>query len=179
MKTMIGITLAALAMAAIGSAQDVHYNFDADANFAKYKTYKLVEIPGGAKLDELIARQLTTAVEAGLKAKGLSNVDSDTTDLVIGYQAEVTKERQVELYTTGGYRMGPRWGGGMATTSATTSTLLIGSVSVDMYEVGSKHLVWRGVATKTIDQNAKPDKRQKNIEKGVTKLLKTYPPKKK
>ena len=70
-----------------------------------------------------------------------------------------------------------RWGGGMAT--ATTTTLLIGSVSLDMYEVAPKQLVWRGVATKTIDQNAKPDKRQKNIEKGIAKLLKNYPPKKK
>ena len=84
MKTIIGITLATLALASIGSAQDVHYNFDADANFANYKTYKLVEIPGGVSLDDLVARQLTTAVEAGLTAKGLSKVDSDTADLYIG-----------------------------------------------------------------------------------------------
>jgi hypothetical protein len=176
MKNMIGITLAVLGLASIGLAQDVHYNFDSEANFAKYKTYKWVEIPGGVKLDELTARQLTSAIEAQLTTKGLTKVDSDTADLYIGYQAAVTQERQVDLYG-GGYRMGPRWGGGMAT--ATTTTLLIGSVSLDMYEVSPKQLVWRGVATKTIDQNAKPDKRQKNIQKGIAKLLKNYPPKKK
>ena len=72
--------------------------------------------------------------------------------------------------------MGARWGGGMSTTTATTSTLTIGSVSLDMYEVGSKHLVWRGTATKTIDPKIKPDKRQQNIQKGVAKMLKNYPP---
>jgi hypothetical protein len=177
MKKMIGITLAMLGLAAIGLAQDVHYNFDNEANFAKYKTYKWVEIPGGVKLDELIVRQLTSAMEAGLASKGLSKVDADTADVYVGYQAAVTQERQIDMYGTGGFRMGPRWGGGMAT--ATTTTLLIGSVSLDIYDVGTKQLVWRGVATKTIDQNAKPDKRQKNIQKGVTKLLKNYPPKKK
>jgi hypothetical protein len=177
MTKTIGIALATLALAAIGSAQDVHYNFDNEANFAKYKTYKWVEIPGGVKLDDLLTKQLTSAIEAGLTSKGLSKVDGDTADLYIGYQAAVKQERQIDMYGGGGYRMGPRWGGGMAT--ATTSTLLIGSVSVDMYDVAPKQLVWRGVATKTIDTDAKPDKRQKNIQKGVAKLFKNYPPKKK
>lgn len=178
MKKMIGITLTALALASIGWAQDVNYNFDNEANFAQYKTYKWVEIPGGVKLDELITKQITSAIEAELATKGLSKVDGDTADLYIGYQAAVTQQREIDMYGTGGgFRMGPRWGGGMAT--ATTTTLLIGSLALDMYEVAPKHLVWRGVATKTIDQHAKPDKRQKNIQKGVAKLLKNYPPKKK
>jgi hypothetical protein len=41
----------------------------------------------------------------------------------------------------------------------------------------AKHdLVWRGVASKTIDPKAKPEKRQKNLDKAVAKLLKNYPP---
>jgi len=177
MKRMIGLTVAILGMAAVASAQDIRFNFDSEANFAKFKTYKWVEMSGGVKLDDLIARQLTSALETGLRAKGLAKVDGDSVDLYIGYQAAASQERQVDLYSTGGFGMGPRWGGGMAT--ATTSTLTVGSISLDMYEVASKHLVWRGTATKTIDPNAKPDKRQKNISKGVTKLLKNYPPKKK
>jgi hypothetical protein len=38
-------------------------------------------------------------------------------------------------------------------------------------------LVWRGTASKTIDPNAKPEKKQKNINKAVEKLLKSYLPK--
>jgi hypothetical protein len=177
MKKIIGITLAVLGLAAIASAQDVRYNFDKDTDFSKFKTYKWVEMPGGVKLDDLLARQLTSAIEAGLTTKGLSKVDSDTADLYIGYQVAVQQERQIQAYGTGGFGMGPRWGGGMAT--ATTSTLTIGSLALDMNEVASKHLVWRGTATKTVDPNVKPDKRQQNITKGVTKLLSNYPPKKK
>jgi hypothetical protein len=40
-------------------------------------------------------------------------------------------------------------------------------------------LVWRGTVSKTLDPTAKPEKRQKNLEKAVEKMLKNYPPKKK
>jgi hypothetical protein len=46
-----------------------------------------------------------------------------------------------------------------------------------MYDPSKKQLVWRGVASKTLDTKAKPDKRQKNLQKAAAKLLKNYPPK--
>jgi hypothetical protein len=171
MKKMILITLAALAAAAIASAQDVNYNFDATAKFSDFKTYKWVEIPGGVKLDDLIARQLDSALQGELTKKGLSKVDSDTADLYIGYQVAVNQERSISAYGMGG---GWRMGGGMAT--AQTSTLQIGTLDLDMYNPVTKELIWRGAATKTIDTGAKPEKRADNIQKGAAKLLKNYPP---
>jgi hypothetical protein len=37
--------------------------------------------------------------------------------------------------------------------------------------------VWRGVASKTLDPEAKPEKQEKNLRKAVAKVLKNYPPK--
>jgi hypothetical protein len=125
------------------------------------------------QLDDLITQQLTSALEAELTKKGLTKTDSDTADLLVGYQVSTGEEKQINAYGNG-FGMGPRWGGGMGT--ATISTLTVGSLALDMYETSTKHLVWRGVASKTIDQGAKPDKRQKNIQKGAEKLLKNYPP---
>jgi hypothetical protein len=65
-------------------------------------------------------------------------------------------------------------GRGMGT--ATSSTINIGTLGVEMYNSAAKQLVGRGSATKTLDLNPKPQKRQQNIEKAVTKLLKNYPP---
>jgi hypothetical protein len=45
-----------------------------------------------------------------------------------------------------------------------------------MYDSANKDLVWRGVASKTIDPKAKPDKQQKNLAKAMKKLFKNYPP---
>ena len=64
----------------------------------------------------------------------------------------------------------------MSTTSGQTSTIYIGQLAVDMYDSANHDLVWRGVASKTIDPKAKPEKQEKNLKKAVTKLLKNYPP---
>ena len=47
-------------------------------------------------------------------------------------------------------------GGGMSTTTGTTSTIYIGQLAVDMYHSPAKTLVWRGVASKTLDTRPSP-----------------------
>ena len=175
------IIAAAVLLTSVAAAQEVSYNFDQQADFARFKTYRWVEMPGGVKLDSLMAKQLQSAFISELTKKGLTQTDSETADLYVGYQAAIGQEKQLTSYNTGwGY--GPGWrygGGGMGITTATTSTILVGSIAFDMYEASKKELVWRGIATKTLDTNAKPEKRANNINKAVTKLLKNYPPKKK
>ena len=70
---------------------------------------------------------------------------------------------------------GLRWGGGMAT--AQSSTIGIGTLVLDMYDPSTKQLVRTGRATKTLDPNASQDKKQKNLDKAMQKMLKNYPPK--
>ena len=96
------------------------------------------------------------------------------------YQVAIDKEKHWNAYNMGG---GPGWGWGAGyggygggTTTATSSTITIGTLGLDFYDRADKHLVWRGRASKTIDPNAKPEKRQKNLNKAMTKLLKNYPP---
>lgn len=61
-------------------------------------------------------------------------------------------------------------------TTGQTSTIYVGQLAVDMYHSANHDLVWRGVASKTIDAKAKPDKQQKNLNNAVAKLMKNYPP---
>jgi len=65
--------------------------------------------------------------------------------------------------------------GGMAT--ATSSTISVGTLVLDIYDPAVKQLVWTGRATKTLDPSKDPQKIQKNIDKAMAKLLKNYPPK--
>jgi hypothetical protein len=168
-------------------AQDVRYNFAQGEDFSKYKTYKWVDLKGADQADQLTQRQIKEAIDTNLATKGLLRVDSDTSDLYIDIQTAVDTEKQFTSYNTGwGY--GPGWGrgwygygGGMTsmTTTGSTSTIYVGQLVLDMYDSAKKELVWRGVASKTIDPKAKPEKQQKNITNAVGKLLKNYPPKKK
>jgi hypothetical protein len=167
--------------ASAASAQDVRYNFAQDSDFSKYKTYKWVNIKNADQVDEITAKQITRAIEAELGKKGLTKTDAEDAQLYLGYQTAIGTEKELNVYSTGwGY--GPGWGGGwyggMGLTSSTvsTSTIYAGQLDLDMYDSVRKELVWRGVAAKTFDPKAKPDKRQKNIEKSVAKLLKNYPP---
>ena len=170
---------------AVGSAlaQDVRYDFDRDKDFSKYTTYKWVDIKDADRVDDLTAKQLTAAIDAELARKGLTKTDTDNADLYIGYQTAIGTEKQYNGYSTGwGY--GPGWGagwygyGGIGTTSTygSTSTVYVGQLDISMYDSSQKQLVWRGTASKTLDTKAKPNKKQKNITKAVTRLLKNYPP---
>jgi hypothetical protein len=161
-------------------AQDVRYNFDRDADFSKYKTYKWVDNKNAQRLDDLAERQFKTAMDAELAKKGLSKVDSDNADLYLSYQVALQQEKQYTSFDSGwGYGRGWRGWGGTGISTGQTSTIHVGAVDVDMYDVAERQLVWEGMASKTIDPRAKPDKQQKNLEKAVAKLLKNYPPEKK
>jgi len=163
-------------------AQDVRYNFAQDVNFSQFKTYKWVSIKNADQVDAITAKQLTDAIDAELAKKGLTKTEADTADLYLGYQTAIGTEKELNAYSTGwGY--GPGWGGGwygggmgMGSTTVATSTIYTGQLDLDMYDSAKKELVWRGVASKTLDPKAKPDKRLKNIQKSIAKLLKNYPP---
>jgi hypothetical protein len=168
----------ALCVAGAASAQDVSYNALPGADFSKFKTYKWVSIEKAQKPDQITDAQITQAIDAELARKGLTKTDADNADLYIAYQVALDKEKRVDSYSTGG--MGWGWYGyghmGMESTTATTSTIYVGTMALDMYASAAKQLVWRGMASKTIDAKAKPEKRQKNIAKAVAKLLKKFPP---
>jgi Domain of unknown function (DUF4136) len=167
------IILAAFAFIAVAQAQDVTTNYDQNTNFSVYKTYKWVQMPGSLNAESILYRQLTQAVDANLAMKGFTRVDNDSADLYLGFQVATKQEQQLDYFGSGGVR----WGGGFGT--ATTSTLTVGSFSLDMYDSKAKQMVWRGIATKTIDEKANAEKRQNNIRNGVNKLLKNFPPKRK
>ena len=182
----IGFLSVMVLIVGIGSAaaQDVRYDFDKQKDFSKYKTYKWVPIKGADQPDELTSRAITTAIDSELVKKGLTRTDADAADLYVGYQTAIGTEKEFTSYNTGwGY--GPGWGGGWygyggggtGTTYSSTSTVYVGQLDLAMYDAVQKQLVWRGTASKTIDPTAKPDKKQKNINKAAEKLLKNYPPK--
>jgi hypothetical protein len=180
------LILPVLFLAGSAFAQDVSYNFDNTADFSKYRTYRWEKHPQSADINEITLGQLGAAFDGELGRKGLVKTGSETPDLVIVYQLAVKQEKEINTYSTGwGY--GPGWGGyyggaglyGSTSTNTSITTITIGSLNLDMYDAAKKQLIWRGLASKTLDPKAKPEKQNKNIAKAAEKLLKNYPPKKK
>jgi hypothetical protein len=186
MKKVLVVTILGLLFCATAAlTQDVRYNFDKNTDFSRFKTYKWVALKDAAKLDDLLDKQIVSAFDAALATKGLSKVTGDTADLFVGYQAAVGQEKQFTSYSTdwgygGGWYRGGWYGpGGSSSTTGQTSTIYVGQLALDMYDSANKDLVWRGLASKTINPKAKPDKQEKNLSKAIQKLLKNYPPEKK
>jgi hypothetical protein len=178
-----------LATASSAISQDVKYNFDKSTDFSKFKTYKWVTLKDAASVNGLLDKQIKEAVDAQLTTKGLNKVEGDNADLYVDYQAGMTTEKQFTSFSNdfGAWGPGPGWGprggwwgpAGMqgSVTTGSTSTIYIGQLALDMNDTANHDLVWWGVVSKTIDQNAKPDKQQKDITTSVAKLLKSFPPK--
>lgn len=175
MQKEIRTAVTAIAMglfaAALALAQDVKYNFMPGTDFSKYHTYKWVAIDGGSHPDQIVDAEIKQAVDTQLSAKGLTKTTDEKADLYVGYQIAVDQEKQWNAYGMGG---GLRWGG-MGT--ATSSTINVGTLVLDMYDPTTKQLVWTGNATKTMDPSGNQEKNQKNLNKSMQKLLKNFPPK--
>ena len=178
MRTRMAVTaaLAVVALCATSAAlaQDVNVNYLPGKDFSGYKTYKWVEIQGAEKPDAIVDGQIKAAIDKALAGKGFTKSTGDKADLFIAYQVAVNQERQWNTYSMGG-PYSYRWGGGMGT--ATSSTIQIGTLALDMYDSAAKELVWKGQASKTLSNEKDPEKRQKNVDKAMAKLLKDFPPK--
>jgi len=165
------VAMLLLTAGAVG-AQDVKYNFMPGTDFSKYHTYKWVAIEGASHPNQIMDQEIKQAVDSQLASKGLTKTDGEKADLFVGYQVAVDQEKQWNAWGTG-----RGFGGGMG--SATSSTINVGTFVLDMYDPGSKQLVWTGNATKAIDPSSNQEKNMERLNKAMAKLLKNYPPKQK
>jgi hypothetical protein len=165
---------AALLLPSLAIAQETSYDFAKGTNFSAYHTYALKE--GTPVGNPLIDNRIIEALKTELATKGLTNDDAKP-DLFVTYHIAFDKQKDISAWSTG---MGPYgWHYGMGSTDVQVREILIGTLVIDMADAAKKEVVWRGVATKEIDTTAKPEKRDKNIQKAVQKILKKYPPEQK
>jgi hypothetical protein len=157
--------------------QGTNYDFDKNANFYNYKTYKWVSIPSSEQLDELTTGQLLGTLQVELAKKNLTKTDGENADLYIGYQVTSGKQKPSQSEKIGA-SYGSN-GGAAGSAGATMTTVHTGLLTILIYDAAKKQLVWRGTVSNAIDADAKPDKKQDHMSRGIEKLLKNYPPPKK
>jgi hypothetical protein len=167
--TVIGtISLALLGRTAF--AQDVAYDYDKTTDFSRFRTYAWVR--GHALSDELNHKRIVTAVDSQLASRHLRPAQpGETPDLLVAYHASFDRDLQISASGWGGYRIG-----GSRSGSARAEEIVRGTLVVDLVDASTRTIVWRGVATRDVDLQASPEKREKNINKAAAKLFKHYPP---
>jgi hypothetical protein len=158
-------------------AQEIQFDYDRSANFSAYKTYNWIDYRRVEPGDQLLDQDIKRAVDAQLAGKGLRRVESGG-DLVVGYQAGISQEKEFDSFGAGGWGGwgGPFGWGNWGSTRVTTSTIDIGKLTIGLFDPATKQLVWRGAASKTLNISKDPDKNYRTLEKGIAKLFKNYPP---
>ncbi len=162
-----------LLFAGKSSAQQVKTDYDRNANFAQYKTYSWEQVKTKDALD---VDRIKTGVNAALAAKGWTQVDSGADVCIVAI--EITRNQQTLNTFYDGFGGGWGWrrfgGGGFGEATTTTETYKVGTLVVDLFDAKTKKLLWRGTSSDTLSNNS--DKNIKNLDKGVEKMFKQFPP---
>jgi hypothetical protein len=161
-----------ISLVAIAFAQEVKTDYDRNAEFSQYKTFSFEKIQ---TKNPLWVDRITSAIGAALTEKSLTQVSSGGDISIVAI--EMTKEQQTlnTFYDNFGGGWGWRWGGGFGDATTTTDTYRVGTLVVDLFDTKSKKLIWRGSESDALSD--KSSKNIKNLDKGVEKLFREFPPK--
>ncbi|MBC7898425.1 MAG: DUF4136 domain-containing protein [Saprospiraceae bacterium] len=160
------------------AAQKIVYDFVADTDFSKYKTYKwhraAKAIYPAKDLDDMFIR----TIDAEIAKKGLARVESEEADLVVTYQIAVLDDMEWSsskstIPWVGVVGMNP---GITGATVSGTNMIKKGSFFLDFYDVKTARQIWQAHATKTLAKTDDIKKRENNTKKVMAKIFQTYPP---
>jgi hypothetical protein len=160
------------------STVKVAYDYDKQADFSKYKTYVISEeTMKMAGINQLNRDRIIAAVEAQMAAKGFTKADN--ADVILDVRIKGEEVQTATATTSGGYGYGyGRWGygGGFSTTTVNYDKYTEGTMFVTLIDKATEKIAWQGTGTKTVEENASAEKREKNIDYAVTQIFTNYPP---
>lgn len=170
MTVFAAVLLAGLSAASSAWAQKVTVEFDASANFSRYKTFAIrggqLNSRNAALNSELVKKRIEAAIERDLASKGLA-VESGRSDLNVVYRFGSARKVEVESYPAGWRGLGTR----IVRVPYSEGTLVI-----DFRDPTTRSLVWRAIAR---EEKSDPAKIEGKLDDMIKKSLEKYPPKRK
>lgn len=150
---------------------EVKTDYDRSANFGRYHTYTLAKVQAG---NELWQDRISRAVDNTLQARGWQKVPSGGDATVTAFGA--TKNEQTLQTFYDGFGGGWFWRGfGPETATTTVENTPVGTLTVDIFDTRSKHLIFRGTSSNTLSGD--PEKNEKKLDNSVMDMFKHFPPK--
>ena len=146
-------------------------DYDHHADFSHYHTYSWIKAEAG---DSLWADRIMQAVDQQMQAKGFQKVPGGG-DIAVAAYGSVQNEKTMQTYYDGfgGGWFWRGWGDGIATT--TVENVPVGNLMVDIFDGGTKKLVWRGSGSDAL--SGKPEKNEKKLDHRVAEIFDHFPPK--
>jgi hypothetical protein len=164
-RRLVGGALALAVTATAAYAQKVTTDSDPSAAFATYRSYAWTA--GTPTPNAVTEPRIQAAVDRQLAGKGLKKVDGNP-DLVVA--AHLVSQEYRGIIANG---FGP-WGHSGGFNSTDSQTYVKGTLIVDLYEAGTKKMVWRGVAIDSALHT--PWRTTAKIDRALAKMFTRYPP---
>jgi len=150
---------------------EVKTDYDHQTDFGKYGTYSLMKVQAG---NQLWQDRITRDIDNALQAKGWQKVPSGGDATVTAFGAMHNEETLQTFYD--GFGGGWFWRGfGPETATTTVENTPVGTLTLDIFDSQTKHLIWRGTATNTLSGD--PEKNEKKLASTVEDMFKHFPPK--
>jgi hypothetical protein len=179
-NSVAGVALAVSLGACSGLS--TNFDFDPQANFTGYQTWAWMEMQPNSQLTDLQRSRVRSSIESALTAKGMSLVRGQPS-FWVGYQVildEQVSYNTVNSYYGGGwgYRgwYGPSYGMTMGSSQTTETRVQVGTLIIDIFDAGTKELVWRGTGESKIQEVRDPQERQARLDQAVAKIMEKFPP---
>ena len=185
-KINIGLTLLVLLGCLLGcSRMQVSQDYELSRDFSALKTYawQTENRPktGDVRIDNpLLDDRIRAAVDDSLAIKGYRKTERGTPDFLVAYTLQISRKIESSKVTFGfGFGSG---GGGTYTGIGLDSGGRVAEFDeglwvIDLIDPANDDLLWRGTGTMPVDQHTNPEKKVKEINAGVAKILSQFPPK--
>ena len=157
------------------------YDPQAVSSIGAYQSYVWLPQPPGRGdtrvNNELVAKRVINAVDEVLATRGYVKVQRDA-DFLIGWHAILEGKRDVTTINRSyGYGWGRRRAGGVVWSSDTVVREYDqGTLIIDVVDVASNELVWRGAAQGRVKAGASAEERSERIRNAVRKIFDKFPP---
>lgn len=163
-----------------GCVANIHYDYDARANYASYKTFDWMAAPKYAQektaqpQNELMDKRVKFAIERNLLDKGFKQETVADPDFLITYYP-VYQDRTVQTSTYMGWGWGYRpWAMGTAVNEV--HHYQEGTIVIEIVDYKTKQLVWHGAAEGALTGLSNPDDAEEVVNREVKRLLRNFPP---
>jgi hypothetical protein len=159
------------------------HNADKTTDFSNYKTYSFFGWAEGSgdNINEIDKKNLEKAFANEFNKHGLQLVKSNG-DIIVSLFLQINEDYSthayIDHYNMGGYYgyyFAPTWGWGVQATNYNydTQDYYKGTLVLDVFDQKTKKQIWQAVGSRRINEN--PEKREKNIPKIASLMLRSFP----
>lgn len=187
MRSRLILTLITLALISGCSTINVTQDYDKDVNFSGYKTYQW--LPAADQVEpkaidlqaknRLLSDRIEKAMVRVLQQQGyqLATGATASNDFYVTYHIGMTiKQDSRPVQTTVGFSNFGYFGGFAFYPGHETYQYQEGQLAIDILDQDKK-LVWRGVSSRAVEGDLKPEKITELVNQAVEKILAQFPPK--